>query len=229
MKYSDFNCEIKIEEVCYTNAAKEFTQINPYCVRLNSVVKVIKSLDSNKVWHEMTRKTDCIYYFKYFHFDKNLFSDDTILKTRLGEIKISDLTILDVLEYEPEFLIVEVRGDMSDLEIQNKIESFKPENLLYNLKNQMIETTHIFNVDYEKIDALFICEVGDFYTSTYDKLTFNEALEIFKKNRGQYINSLMYSKNKEYSQEELLGLNDSEILARLLYQNEILDSLLYQK
>ena len=219
MNYSDFNCEIKIVDVCYSNAAKEFTQINPYCVRLNSVVKVINLLDKNKVWHEMTRTTDSVYYFKYFNFDKNAFSDDTLFKIKLGEIKIADLTIEDVRwYYEPDLFFAEVRGDMSDLEIQNKIESFKPENLFNNLKDLLISTTHIFNVDYNNVEALFICEVGDFYTSKYDKLTFNEALEIFKENGGQYCNTLQYDKNREYEENELSGLTDDEILARLLYQ-----------
>jgi len=208
--YSEFDCKIKINDVCDFNNSKSFTQINPYCVRRDEYTSMIKCLDSNKVFYEVKRTHDPIYYFKHFLFEQSAFSDEKIFKIKLGEIKISDLTIVDVCDYyEPEHYNEEIYGSMSSLEIENKIKSLQPEILFESLKDQMIQTTHIFNVDYEK--------VGDFYYSTYKNLTFNEALEIFKKNGGQYCNTLQYDKNREYNETELSGLTDSEILARLLF------------
>jgi|GEM_PF-2158527 len=216
--YSEFDCKIKIDDVCDFNNSKSFTQINPYCVRRDEYTSMIKCLDLNKVFYEVKRTHEPIYYFKHFLFEQSAFSNEKIFKIKLGEIKISDLNISDVCDYyEPEHYNEEIYGSMSSLEIENKIKSLQPEILFESLKEKMIDSTHIFNPDYTKVAKLFICEVGDFYTSKYDKLTFNEALEIFKENSGQYCNVLQYDTNREYEENELSGLTDSEILARLLF------------
>ena len=219
MKYSDFNCNIEISDVCsYRTDSKQFTQLTNYCVRKNQYSSIVKSLNSSGSYDEVKREHDPIYYFKHFLFEEIGFPQEVLFKIKLGEIKIANLKIKDFLEYyEPESYSEEIYGLMTSEEIEEKTKSLKPESLFELLKQQMVNTTHIFIPEYEKIKPLFTCVVGDFYIESTNDLGYNQALELFLKNKGNYHNSLRYCANREYNEEELEGLSNDEILKRLLF------------